>query len=208
MSYEIVAPDLKAVTYEVIRAGFAIVSPTDLTRRTLPDRPPLKIGTNDPMDWADFPFIGINLLSDSEAFAHIGDTLADELMGIEDQVYAGCSTLFQQHVECKLWCRNGDERDRLGSLLKIALFTGRGTDFSPGLYNTTEGVTLAKITGGVDEGISITGEQFPAHTVYTRTYFVTAITELTIQQNASDALKLVSVSGNYYPGAIELPYAP
>lgn len=212
MSYIVTAPDLKDVTYNVLLAGFTVVSPTDLVAQpatpTTASRAALNLGKNDPLDWADFPFIGINLLSDSETFTHIGDSLADELVGIEGDVYAGCSALFQQHVEVKLWCRNGDERDRLGGLLKVVLFAGRGTDVNPGLFLTTDGIVLPKITGGVDEGISITGEQYPAHTVYTRTYFVTAVTELTLQENASSALNAVSVSGNYYPAVLDLPLAP
>lgn len=188
---EIICPDLKDVVFDVVTAGFARLSPADAAK--------LKIGKNDPMDWADFPFVGINLMSDSEQFSHIGDSLADELVGLEDQVYSGCSALFSQHVEVKLWCRNGDERDRLGKLLKQALMLGRGTDVNPGLFLTTDGLALPKLTGGVDEGISVTGEQYPAHTVYTRTYFVNAVTELTIQESASDALSAVSVNGDYFP---------
>lgn len=202
MALTITAPELKSITLAVVAAGFARLSPADLlpkedsTGRVV--RGPLTFGINDPMDWADFPFIGINLLSDSEFVSHIGDSLADELVGLEGEVYAGASTLFQQHVEVKLWSRNGDERDRLGPLLKQALFLGRGTDVNPGLYLTTDGLSLPKITGGVDEGISITGEQYPAHTVYTRTYFVTAVTELTVQETAGDALSMVSVNGDYF----------
>lgn len=200
MSYIITAPDLKDITFNVLTAGFKVLSPADADRVT--------IGKNDPMDWADFPFIGINLLSDSEFISHIGDSIADELVGLEDQVYAGCSTEFQQHVEVKLWCVNGDERDRLGAIVKQALFAGRGTDVNPGLYLTTDGVLLPKISGGMDEGISITGEQYPTHTVYSRTYFVTAVTELTLQENASEALSFVSVSGNYFPATVNVPFAP
>lgn len=212
MSYIVTAPDLKEVTCDVLQAGFTVLSPDDLVAQpataTTAARAALNIGKNDPMDWADFPFIGVNLLSDSESFSHIGDSIADELVGIEGDVYAGCSALFQQHVEIKLWCRNGDERDRLGKLLKLVLMAGRGTDVNPGLYLTTDGIVLPKITGGIDEGISITGEQYPAHTVYTRTYFVTAVTEVTLQENASSALNAVSVSGNYYPAVIDLPLSP
>src|SRR5439155_139613 len=121
---------------------------------------------NDPQDWADMTggYVGINQLADTEQYSHLGDALADEFDPDSGDIFAGASTLFFQNVEVKLWCRNGDERDRLALLLKQALFTGRGTDSNPGLFLTTDGVSLPKITGGVDEGISVTSEQYPAHT--------------------------------------------
>jgi hypothetical protein len=197
MAYEVLAPDLKQVVFDILTGGMLGISPDDAAK--------LKIGVNDPLDWADFPFCGINLLADTEQFAHIGDSLADEFLEDEGQIYAGISALFQQHVEIKLWSINGDERDRLGTLLKVALMTGRGTDVNPGLFLTTPGLANAKITGGMDEGISVTGSEYPAHTVYTRTYYVTALTEVTLQEKVGEPVSDVLLTADFFAADIDLP---
>ncbi len=189
MAYVVHCPDLKQIAFDVVTAGFLALSPADAANLT--------VAVNDPMDFACFPFVGLNLLSDTESSGAIGDVLGDVDLGDEGGLYAGASTWFQQNVEVKLWCRNGDERDRLGLLLKQALFTGRGTDVNPGLFLTIDGLTLPRISGGVDEGISVTAEQYPAHTVYTRTYYLTATTELTLQEPV-ERLAGVTVRGDTF----------
>lgn len=185
MAYVVHCPDLKQIVLDVLTPGFAALAPADAAHLTL--------FVNDPMDFADFPCVGINLLSDTEYVQSIGDVLGD-VTDDEGTLHAGASTLCQQNVEVKLWSSNGDERDRLGRLLKLALFTGRGTEINPGLFLTIDGLWLPRITGGIDEGISVTAEQYPAHTVYTRTYYVTAVTELTLQE-AAPVLEDVVVQG-------------
>lgn len=178
----IVNPDLKSVVYDLLVAGFAEFEEKDVT-----------VGINSPDNPGLLPFIAINLLSDAETMANIGDCIADEL--VDNQVYAGIGNEWTQQVEVKLWSLNAAERDRLGLLMKAILKSGAGTSANPGLYLTTPGLQLPKIGGGYDEGVVVTSEQYPSQTIYMRTYVLTANTTLTIQEPTGSPVGMIRVIG-------------
>jgi hypothetical protein len=178
MAYIISHPDLKEITFNVVKDGFAARSLLDEDNRPIV----VTVATADPIDTGVLPFVGINLMGDTETASHIGDSMADETVEVEGQVYAGASAIFSQQVEAKVWSTNAVERDTLGKMLKEILFSARGTSFNPGPFLTTEGLSLVKITGGHDEGISDTSEQYAPHPLYMRTYILSANTTLNIQE--------------------------
>jgi hypothetical protein len=192
--YEIHHPDLKEITFDLVREQFAARELLDADGNPLV----VTVATADPADAALFPFVGINLLSDAESATHVGDSIADEFVEDEGEVYAGASSIFSQQVECKLWTTNAEERDFLGRILKETLLIGRGTSANPGPFVVTPGVTNVRITGGHDEGISQTAEAYSPHPLYMRTYMLSATTELTIQEPAGPALGELIVDGEGY----------
>lgn len=176
MALSFTNPSLKAVTLQVLQSGFA--------GRTIAPTTNLEIIPSSPDDWAILPCISVSQLSDTETSSHIGDSLADQFINGDFTVTVGQSTLFTQTVEIKLWAKKKDERDRLGHMLKEELFRGRGTSDAPGLFITTDGMDLPKISGGHDEDIVDTSREFAPYPIHTRTYVLSALTELTIQHDS------------------------
>lgn len=177
MAVTITNPSLKAVALQVLQSGF---SGRDITPTTS-----LEIIPSSPDDWAILPCISVFQLSDGETTSHIGDSLADQFIDGDSTVTVGQSALFTQTVEIKLWCKKKDERDRLGHMLKEELFRGRGTSDAPGPFISTDGLDLPKISGGHDEDIVDTSREYAPYPLYTRTYLLSAITELTIQHDSA-----------------------
>src|SRR5579864_3511411 len=165
----------------------------------------ITLSVADPETWAELPMVAINLTSDTESNAHIGSSLDDETVVEEGQVYAGASAIFSQVVEVTLWTKNKLERDRLGKKLKQALFLyGQGTSANPGPFVTTPGVAEARITGGADQGINETSGQYAPHPLYLRTYYVSALTELSGQEPAGEPVEEVFAFGEAY--AVDLNF--
>lgn len=177
--YTIVHPDLKDLTFTIVTDGFA----------EREEAKKLTVSNADPEDWGELPMVAINLVSDTQTNSHIGSSLDDELIEEEDQVYAGMGAIFSQVVEVTLWTTNKEQRDRLGKALKEVLFVfGLGTSINPGLFVTTPGVAEVRITGGQDQGIVDTSQQYAPHALFLRTYYVNAITELTAQEPAGQPI--------------------
>jgi hypothetical protein len=195
MALTITSPSLKQVTIAVLTAGLA--------ERDLLPTPRLGVIPNSPDDWAELPVVTVQQLSDGESFSHIGDSLADQYIGDDTEVTAGQSALFTQVVEVRVWSKKSAERDRLGDIVKQELFRGRGTSDAPGLFISTDGLDLPKITGGHDEDINDTSKEFAPYPLYCRTYVMSALSELTIQHTAGEAISQIDVFGDGYEQTLE-----
>jgi hypothetical protein len=71
-------------------------------------------------------------------------------------------------------------------MLKEELFRGRGTSNAPGLFISTDGMDLPRISGGHDEDVVDTSGQYAPYPLYCRTYTLSALTELTIQSDVQE----------------------
>ena len=202
VSLVITHPSLKEVTLQVLQAGFP--------QRDISPTKNLEIIRASPTDWADLPTISIHQNSSGEMTQHIGDSLADDFDSDQNLTVVGQSTLLTQVVEVRLWCQKPDERDRLGNMLLEELFRGRGTSNAPGPFISTDGMDLPKISGGQDEEVADTSGQYAPYPLYTRTFILSALTELTIQNpvpefpiddievtEISDTTTLEDLSGGY-----------
>jgi hypothetical protein len=196
-------PSLKDILVTALQTGFAqrdMTLPNGMIGKTP------TVDTADPADFATLPSIIVTQLADGETFSHIGDSLADQYLPFEegDTVpEAGISALFTQVVEVKLVTTNKDQRDRLGKMLKEELFRARGTSANPGILTTTPGLDTPKITGGHDENLSDTSQEFAPHPLFFRTYTLSALTELTIQEPAAGAIGEIDILEIADPFAFE-----
>lgn len=196
MALTITHPSLKQITVDVLRAAFAEfdIAPTSN----------LLIIPASPDGWANLPCIMVQQMGDGETASHIGDSIADQFIDGDIEVTLGNSYLATQIVEVRLFSKFKDERDRIGHLLPAAFLRGRGTSVNPGLFITTPGLDLPKVSGGADEEIADTSKEFSPHSIYMRSFNLSALAEVTIQENAGPPLDDVLVRGEFYDADTEV----
>jgi hypothetical protein len=104
----------------------------------------VKVIKADPQSPSEIPCIGINRVSDDESGQSLTDSQGTLYNKDTKELKTFYGTFFSEAMEIRVWHTNGDERDKLYSVVKAILVAIRGELSEKGLLNIT-------LRGGRDE---------------------------------------------------------